>query len=791
MAMNLSLAGFGNQWLKKVLKIERPWIVDDSIKPVEAAIDDATGYSLPSGGTQKALATFGIYGSKTQVKIRKMVIGLLIFFMAFSGIYLGTHTIYDELAALLLGFLVMLFSSWLMEWMSAGKGNRDILVAVVLCILFALPRIHLGILSSSGISYGLVIGCTLENRYLHFKITDSWKSRLARFAPGAVVLCLIDIFSNYFSYIVPQGYETFAANLTVAFFISIIYPWIFTKYEEKQYGTLLGGLIDAIIVIILVVGLVKYQNYRGYSQNAYKVVAVGGYSAVAPAGSTQALEDAIDIGADCIELDVQETKDGQLVVYSGRSLYSATGNLGSVSSYTYEELSQMDISWGFDDSGSGINYYDSKANYIGSGLLTLEEALSVVKKGDVDTIVRLLDYSKNVENTRTVENLVDTVNKSFMLAGVTYASDDVLTLRQLRNLDSDAKLMYCFENTSRLGTVLYNDWADIFCGSKDIFTKEIAKDIQEWSCECYLADVQSVEDINYAVENDFDGVCTGLVGQAKVITKSNSAYLAENFIDSYTVPTLYDAMTSESYKNFVLQGMTKVGDYFLYSAYDSSYKKNSCLYLANSQGQLMRVFELDFKAHLGGIAYDKDHDLLWLTAYRGQVFAIDWQSLISEKKINIVCKFDAGLYNNAGEHVASFLTIDDMGQLYVGSYCIGQNGLMNQYDIEDLLENGNDTPKLKYSIPTKVQGVTFSLGENKKVYFTQSNGYKNSRLTGADFTYGNLDYSQAELITELPCMVEQPNITEDGLYILFESSARKYRAIYRIPNDQLWLVDVK
>jgi len=42
----------------------------------------------------------------------------------------------------------------------------------------------------------------------------------------------------------------------------------------------------------------------------------------------------------------------------------------------------------------------------------------------------------------------------------------------------------------------------------------------------------------------------------------------------------------------------------------------------------------------------------------------------------------------------------------------------------------------------------------------------------------------------LPEGVEQIQMTADGMYILFESAARPYRAAARIPNDQIYLVRV-
>ena len=63
-----------------------------------------------------------------------------------------------------------------------------------------------------------------------------------------------------------------------------------------------------------------------------------GASGYAPENSLRAFELAADMGADGVELDVQLTKDGKLVVFHDEALGRVTEGSGLLSEHTYEEL---------------------------------------------------------------------------------------------------------------------------------------------------------------------------------------------------------------------------------------------------------------------------------------------------------------------------------------------------------------------------------------------------------------------------------------------------------------------
>lgn len=69
-----------------------------------------------------------------------------------------------------------------------------------------------------------------------------------------------------------------------------------------------------------------------------KVMAHRGYSGKYPENTMLAFQKAVEVGCDGIELDVQLTRDGVLVIIHDERIDRTTDGTGSVKDYTYEEL---------------------------------------------------------------------------------------------------------------------------------------------------------------------------------------------------------------------------------------------------------------------------------------------------------------------------------------------------------------------------------------------------------------------------------------------------------------------
>ena len=76
------------------------------------------------------------------------------------------------------------------------------------------------------------------------------------------------------------------------------------------------------------------------------IVAHRGASSLAPENTFSAFDLAVSLGADYIELDVQMTSDGELVVIHDVTVDRTTNGKGRVKNLTYEELAALDAgSW--------------------------------------------------------------------------------------------------------------------------------------------------------------------------------------------------------------------------------------------------------------------------------------------------------------------------------------------------------------------------------------------------------------------------------------------------------------
>lgn len=96
-----------NQWLKIVCRVPRPWVLESDFKPVGNAIEEAGGYSFPSGHTQNIAGTFGTicaFFKRNAVRIAAIVIIVLV---AFSRMWLGVHTPKDVGVSLLVALVLV------------------------------------------------------------------------------------------------------------------------------------------------------------------------------------------------------------------------------------------------------------------------------------------------------------------------------------------------------------------------------------------------------------------------------------------------------------------------------------------------------------------------------------------------------------------------------------------------------------------------------------------------------------------------------------------------------------
>jgi len=127
-----------------------------------------------------------------------------------------------------------------------------------------------------------------------------------------------------------------------------------------------------------------------------------GANRVAPENTLPAFEAAIRLGADGVELDVQYSSDGKLVVIHNPTLEATTNGTGRVSAHTFEELRALDAGSHFapEFAGTRIPSLDEVLALLKGKLLVNIELkvmdLSSDLGADVVTVVRALDMADQV-----------------------------------------------------------------------------------------------------------------------------------------------------------------------------------------------------------------------------------------------------------------------------------------------------------------------------------------------------------------------------------------------------------
>jgi glycerophosphoryl diester phosphodiesterase len=162
-------------------------------------------------------------------------------------------------------------------------------------------------------------------------------------------------------------------------------------HTKRKYYNLTKRIYFPVLVLLIVINgiyIVTAFNKNPFEKIAIfhetKITAHRGTSVDAPENTLAAFSKAIDDLSDYIELDVQLTKDGAVVVMHDKNAYRTTGVDRNISDMTLEEVKQL-------DAGS---YFGEE--FAGEQVPTLKEVLELVN-GRVSLNIELKSTSANLD----------------------------------------------------------------------------------------------------------------------------------------------------------------------------------------------------------------------------------------------------------------------------------------------------------------------------------------------------------------------------------------------------------
>lgn len=784
MAANVGVTCTYSHVFKYIFKVQRPWIKNSAIKPLEKALPNAGGYSFPSGHSARAGAIWGAFGIesyKSSKNLTLLLTGIIISLaVAFSRLFVGVHSVKDVLAGLLIAYAVCAAASFLLSWSEKGR-NRDLLISAALFIICFVPMLKFGCISTAGFGIGVSVSWLLEKRFLQFEDAKDNTERVERFIFGSMGIILVQLWLNPFlKTFIPARYCGFFTQAAMAFYVLFAFPFVFTKIK-KNWKIILLGLFAFMLSLSFFVSAAKriYAKRTAISKPVYeKPILIGhrGYFANFPQNTMESFRGAVDIGVDMIELDVQMSSDGEIVIEHDNNL-SRIGQDGSIADYTYDQLLEMDFGGWFNES------------FAGTRIAKLSELLEFMKQHTEITIyIELKDIG---ENTAFIQKVYSLVKDNGMMEQCYFASFQKDYIAEFKKIDSACKTIYIL---SKFDESTFEDaFTDVYSINEKNIDQATINKIHKQKKPVLVWTVDDPLRVLELKKMGVDGFCTNQPGRIKIALHDEYAEWMSRYADSATLPGLYGKNLPQLFHQAVYQGVTLAEDYMLITAYRKT-NENSLLFALSKEGEWLSTFDLGFAAHTGGCAYDAAQNKLWITGASGTVCCIDWpmlKELIGSKQPfelieapAVQASFDAGLVNHNGGKVASFLDVYG-GFLYVGSYTLGCNGKLRKFDISDVT-----VPVLlhEWNIPEKAQGMTIiRQAEKDYIYLSLSANIEDAKVEKYLLNESSENLGGVQGSMTLPEGSEQVEADVDGSIIfLFESASIPYKPTARIRNDQLW-----
>ncbi len=227
-----------------------------------------------------------------------------------------------------------------------------------------------------------------------------------------------------------------------------------------------------------------------------KVMAHRGYSGKYPENTMLAFQKAVEVGCDGIELDVQLTKDGVLVIIHDEMIDRTTDGTGAVKDYTYEELKKFNAAVNF---GNVTEFQP---------IPTFEEYCAWIAETNIDTNIEIKTgryYYEDIE-----KKTLDMVHKYGLEKKILYSSFNHMSLVKIKELLPEAECGALLNEVGLGNAGFYCHSYGFQCyhpGYKGL-TKEIVDNCKKYGIKINVWTVNGMDELEQLEEWGCDGVIT-------------------------------------------------------------------------------------------------------------------------------------------------------------------------------------------------------------------------------------------------------------------------------------------
>ena len=230
-----------------------------------------------------------------------------------------------------------------------------------------------------------------------------------------------------------------------------------------------------------------------------------GASAYAPENTMSSFKKAFQLGSNGIELDLQKTKDGKLVIFHDKEIDKKSNGTGKISDYTYNELLELDFGSWF-----GKEFKNEK-------IVLFEDFMKSVS--DKNLILAIELKEEGIE-----KDTLEIIDKYYNKANIFITSFLYNALSNVRKFDNNIKIGWLIEddinkrNVSELVKISGNQ----ICPPANLVSKEGIKLARENGLSVRLWGVSNEEIMERVYKFDIDGMTVNFPDKLKRLMESNN-----------------------------------------------------------------------------------------------------------------------------------------------------------------------------------------------------------------------------------------------------------------------------
>ncbi|WP_342545049.1 glycerophosphodiester phosphodiesterase [Lysinibacillus sp. FSL W7-1291] len=253
--------------------------------------------------------------------------------------------------------------------------------------------------------------------------------------------------------------------------------------RQRRYKPLL--LISFIVFIVL-----SMMNINSLEKSVYapdtKIIAHRGYVAGNVENTISGLVNAANAGADLIEIDIQQTVDGEFVVFHDRTLRRLAGKNGVIANMTLSELKSLIIHQ---------NGYSDK-------IASLEDCIEIAKALDVALLIELKVHGQETEDV--LPKLVEKLRQYKVLDSYYVQSADVQKMAQLKKLVPNLRVGIVY--ALNIGPMEEN--VDFIALEESWVTEQLIEELKQHPTDLFVWTLNDDRSLQTFIEKNVSGVIT-------------------------------------------------------------------------------------------------------------------------------------------------------------------------------------------------------------------------------------------------------------------------------------------